>query len=126
MLAQGQERAEGSLHHHQHCVLYGRPRWWSREKIIRFDNWNEKEDGQLDPPKVVEEEFFGQNMKGCWQLVGRQGVYTRTPISNKILESHTEVSDGVGPFAVSREKKIREVFSAGREQKSKKVLLYFS
>ena len=71
--------------------------------------------------KVVEEVWWGKPVKGCWQTSGREGVYTRKSIANKILENRTEISDGAGPFAANREKKIREAFSKGREEKSKKI-----
>ncbi len=95
-------------------------------KFICIDNWDEKEDGPLDMSKVCEEVWFGKTVKGCWQTSGREGVYTRKSIANKILENRTEISDGKGPFAANREKKIREAFSKGREEKLKKVLLYYS
>ena len=86
------------------------------KKIVCVENWDEAEDGKLDQSKVVEEFMMGQTRKGCWVVHGREGVYYRKPIATKELENRTELSDGAGPFADTREKNPRNVFeSAGRQ-----------
>ena len=68
---------------------------------------------------------MGQTRKGCWVVHGREGVYYRKPIATKELENRTELSDGAGPFADTREKKsekrIRKRWKTNR-RRSNKVL----
>ena len=83
------------------------------KRFFQLENWDEAEDGKLDMSKVVDEFVCGQNRRGCWVVQGREGVYFRKPIE--------ELSDGRGPFADEREKKIRETYTKALEDKSKKV-----
>ena len=93
----------------------------AEKKSVTIDDWDEDEDGPLDQNKVVEEVFFGQTQRGCWVVHGRQGVFFRQPIAEKVLENRTEVSDGAGPFADVREKQIKETYSKAMDDKSKKI-----
>jgi hypothetical protein len=96
----------------------------AERKFVSVEDWDEAEDGPLDQSKVVDEFFMGQTVKGCWVVHGRKGVYFRKPIATKVLENRTELSDGGGPFADTREKKILDTYVKLLEDKAKKVSLF--
>lgn len=91
------------------------------KQFVTVENWDDKKDGKLDVAKVVEEMFFGKKRKGCWQAVGREGVFTRKPIATKLLETRCRESDGQGPFAAKREQAIQDVYIGGRDAATKAV-----
>ena len=96
----------------------------AKKEFVSLEVWDETKDGPLDMTKVVEETIFNKKVEGCWRTVGREGVFSRTTVSNKLLQSCTEESDGVGPFADKRAERIKEVFLAGRDAVAKKVCFH--